>query len=362
MGKSAKSSIEYRAKKYQVGYKWYARDPFREPLLAPTSLSRSAREALTHYTPPAQLFEIFSRVGESAEELRTFADEYGHLGVGYVTDSVEYVFDLNENVGVPGEKLSFWRRAVLEMRNGVRLWRTIMKAREEDESDLERYVKWHHSELQADGCRGAVVVSREPGGGDSGVCKFQGGQLNSFKRSDLVGPAQELLRIDINRHLSGKLSPMVSWVGDGPKKTLAHLFLPSDLLGLMWFQFAEAFAGVTIFRPCRNERCRQLMLISPEGTGKRRQAKTCSDKCRFALYESRIAKAVSAFDQGEQLGKIALRTKAEPAVVQKWLARELVNRSKGPKDIAKTLGLSVTAVRVLLERKKRPTPKRNINS
>ena len=148
--------------------------------------------------------------------------------------------------------------------------------------------------------------------------------LRFFHAGDCVRPAQYYLQKIVNERLKTHVSPQLLWnlKGDRPDK-LGLFFAPQSLLGLMWFQLAEAINGNRTYRQCST--CKTWMVISPESVGKRSSRLTCSDACRMKVYYGRMVKARHLARQGLSAPEIARKLGTTSDTVHGW-----TRKSKGP--------------------------------
>lgn len=92
-------------------------------------------------------------------------------------------------------------------------------------------------------------------------------------------------------------------------------FIPSDLLGAMWLQFAEAVAANKSFHRCGT--CGTWFEVSSEQYRKSR--KYCSGPCRSRAYRDRKVQAIRMAEEGMTLENIAETLKTRSSVVTGWL-------------------------------------------
>jgi hypothetical protein len=100
--------------------------------------------------------------------------------------------------------------------------------------------------------------------------------IDLFRAGNLSAVAQ-----GFNQWGWGRLRPELRPGADGK---LAMVLVPSSLLQFLWFQFAQyAGSDAKLFR-C--EQCNQPFLVGT-GTGRRSQAKYCSNACKLAAFRQR---------------------------------------------------------------------------
>jgi len=314
------------------------------------------------YDAPPDLFHTFSKIGDTKEEIKKFADEYGLLGFerdkGAPLDfgGTIYFDDPVSGMDWPGELLTSWQGAIAQMRQAVALWLAILNARIGDAADLRRYVNWNP---RWDGGRGYVAVHREPDGRSAGGRVWRGTEISAFKIGDLLGPAEEFLKEELTSHVAARLSrgfDRTNTPGESPR--WITVFRPPDLRSLMWHQFADAFTGTgeTKFRPCKRKGCPNLIRISVKGEGSRRQKVVCGNNCWVQISQERARTARALFDAGKNPEEIAKELGAKLMRVETWIGRALAERGQTARAIARRLRLGERVVHVMLERKHRLAP------
>ena len=334
--------------------------PERDFLLVEADRSRPTREELKagitrpeyrFYETPANLFKEFASTAETKEAVKDFADKWGQLGFEKGKGRTLFEDDRVSGINWGGELLSWWCAAISKMRNATGLWKAIEEARNGDDSELSQFIRWTF----VDG--GASVTVALPARGRS----WFGRKLQNLKMradsnektrghwasGDLIRPANEFLREELMKRLAGSLSIGLDW--NEAHSDLVRSFRPKSLLALLWLQFADALTGETEFRHCKRKGCGKLIRISPEH-GSHTNKQTCSDSCKVQVYQERVRTVIASFDQGKTPKEIAISSKTELLMVQKWIARALSKRGEMVTTISSRLCMKPGEIRKLTAR------------
>ncbi|MGC2493278.1 hypothetical protein [Candidatus Binatus sp.] len=306
------------------------------------------------YETPADLFKEFASTEETKEGVKAFADEFGQLGFQKSKGRTSFADDSVSGHDWGGELLSWWCRAIANMRNAIALWKAIEEARNGDDSSLSGFVRWFF--VGAHPRAGVSIPGRQRTwfGRELQNLKMRAGSSDKthgqWTRGDLIRPAQEFLREELTSRLAGSLSIGLDW--NEAHSGLVRSFRPNSLLALLWLQFADALTGETEFRHCKRKGCGKLIRISGE-RGWNTNKETCSDSCKVQVYQERVRTVIESFDQGKTPEEIATSSKTEPSMVRKWIARELGKRGDTVATISSRLRVKPGEVRKFLEKKAR---------
>lgn len=324
----------------------------REPALAPV---RPFEFEL--YRPPADLFLKFAELEETPEAIKNFADQYGLLGLqnpeeGAVIAGVDIATAESNASGAassgsralkafsPGEKFSAWQVQIAKLRNPVMLWSALCEAEQGKAARLRRQIQWpsdsfvyfdSHPHLPAPPLARFMepghVASPKPdtlpdiGRREIAVIASQlisPEWLKFFRSGDRILPARYYLQKTVNEALLNRVSPRLLWnVKRGHPTSLGLYFVPTNLLGLIWLQFAEAIVGTRSFRQC--SACKTWIVISRAKEGSRSSRFTCSTACRMRLYYRRQTEARRLRGKGISVTEIARRLSAKPEKVRRWI-------------------------------------------
>jgi hypothetical protein len=264
------------------------------------------------------LFRTFAQVQpDSREGILGFASEYGNLGIGRPL-ALTAEDEPKRLLGVFGETHQDWANQIVAMRRAVEVW-DLLQAR--DKAALSRFIRY-----QAAGPNNpeAWIYDSRPDLPPK-MFPLTPGRLQQLiepvedllKPGDVLMPALFLVQRWINSHLDGQVSPRLLYHLDVGKQVLQ--FMPSNLLGAMWLQFAQAIAGNKQQRACKE--CGRWFEISSEDDGRTARKLFCSDPCKSRDYRGRKDKARQLKAEGKAVKEIAEEIDTEVATVKKWLTR-----------------------------------------
>ncbi len=230
------------------------------------------------------LFRTFARTEPHEAAILAFANRYGTLG-GEVRTMIAFAPDAKGSHSrfAWGEALNEWCNRILRMRNAVSLWDMVHNNRHEQ---LQRHITWTETTVgycsDPDWTPGEqraapyVIENRMIAARD-----LPGGLFSAFERGDVITPALYHLQHVINEHLQPGISPRLLWDKTGSE--LSMFFVPSNLIGAMWLQFAEAVGGHKNYRECRQ--CGRWFELHPDVA--RTNRLYCSPACRAKAYRAR---------------------------------------------------------------------------
>jgi hypothetical protein len=307
--------------------------------------------ALELYKPPANLFLTLAETPLSEAEIKRFADQYGLLGLsggeGTVLLELKARDDASPATAVQnpighGELLSSWRREIKEIRDATTLWLALRQALSGDSDRLNRHIKWARKDLvyydsHPDDPLPRVswflgippdtkgnACHKEPEAGDQRtLVTIASSTQNSewlkwFRAGDCTMPARYYLQKVVNEKLKNRVSPKLLWnVPRNRPLDLALYFVPENLLGVVWLQFAEVINGNRPIRQCAA--CKSWIVISTERTGNRSNRSTCSNACRMKVYYGRQLKARELSERGLSIRQIAKSLRADEQSVRTWV-------------------------------------------
>lgn len=224
------------------------------------------------------LFRVFAGLEPTESRFQGFADDYGALG-----------FDVSLDAGGParkGEPFSRWKAEWKAIRNIVEVLGAV------NQRDVKRLAGW----IQVTGDKAAFVrrTPRELAHGSIIAIRDDDIWHESMKREN--GQVERLMRLAtfwiqrlVNERLNGDLTngthvrPRLLFHVDQGEFVLQ--IVPSSLIGVLWLQCALAIEGDLEYRRCAW--CRQWILLSPEGEGRRRHTKYCSSSCKLKAHRER---------------------------------------------------------------------------
>ncbi len=107
----------------------------------------------------------------------------------------------------------------------------------------------------------------------------------------------------------------VAFLKDHKLGGLILQFMPTNLLGAIWLQFAQAISGSKKHRACAA--CGQRFEVSPD---KFRKSKFyCGDACRARMYRSRKDQAQQLAAEGKTPKEIAATLDSDVKTINKWI-------------------------------------------
>lgn len=264
-------------------------------------------DAFKHYRPleKPHLFETFAKIELNHDAMKRFADEWGLLGV---------------NRGNPHTKVNYgeydryseheveWEASIKRMRAAVELWQLALAC---DRRGLARVVT--KGSRQVDEASGKHIV-----GWGYSISAFGATIPHVYPVDDVVVAGWHALNDSINANLEIHCSPYLRWDWEQKRSTIR--VSPKNLLGAMWWQFAQRVIGEVQIKQCKV--CGGSITISREGDGKRIDRELCSAKCRQAHHRSRIRDARRLQEEGLRPVQIAKKLQTSPEVIRNWLAKK----------------------------------------
>lgn len=279
-------------------------DPFEQVITDDISLGQT--RMVLRYNPLSRdhsaLYQIFANTDPTPEGIVKFANNYGLLG--------EKIFALNTNEGPlnSAERLGLWIKEINDIREAFRFWEKINAS---DTKGLSQNIRWNNS-------RDDVSFVNDNGG--YLIAHSESLKTMPFVYPDIIFPAKlHLLRV-INEHLKGRVSPRLYFNRDYRNQDL--YFVPDNLIGALWLQFAQAVEGNKEYFHCKQ--CGLVFEIDPD-TGFRTNKRYCSASCRNKALRKRQQKALSLHKEGIKPAAIAkaiseqFDTKTTAATVKNWL-------------------------------------------
>lgn len=126
------------------------------------------------------------------------------------------------------------------------------------------------------------VTERDPT--DFSLVKNWYPEIDRLRSALTAWQADQLPNPDDPRHVAAFARGTMCYRHD--LDTARLVFIPDDLLGALWFQFLNAVARGARFKQCEWEACQRWFEIGP-GSGKRKHARFCREKCRNDFHNSR---------------------------------------------------------------------------
>ncbi len=240
---------------------------------------------------------------------REFADNYGLLGIGVMVDSPGEAFRT-------AELLSAWADHVQAMARAVWVW-DRWAARDTDRL-RERLspvthldpLEWGYDETLPDGGHMGQLIPPASG--------------KPFSTDDILAPAALLLVRWVNEALAPHTQPALLYDFSTGRAVLR--LRPSNLLGAMWLQFAQAIAQGDSFRGCAS--CGKWFKVNTAEDARKARKKFCSQVCKLHDHRRRQAEALRLHAEGTKPGEIATHISTPLKTVKTWLMQAHNPRGK----------------------------------
>jgi hypothetical protein len=375
--------------RYPGGYQWVSSE-----LISGTSPARQRSDSvltvglpegsydLALYKPPPNLFLALAETTLSETDIKRFADQYGLLGLNPSDGAVLLGLKIAPGDALPlatllqdgvdgralgnGELLSSWRKEIKEIRDATQLWLALRQAVSGDSSRLTRHIKWGRNDLvyydshpdyplprtswmlgippdrKANSSTKDPEISEQRTIALIASDKHNSEWLKWVRAGDCTMPARYYLQQVVNEKLKNRVSAKLLWnVQRNRPHELALYFVPENLLGVAWLQFAEVINGNRPIRQCAA--CKSWIVISTEGSGNRSNRSTCSNACRMKVYYDRQLKARELSDQGLSIREIAKSLRADAKSVRSWIGVKRSGHQAGKSKTRQHKAKSITS-------------------
>jgi hypothetical protein len=260
------------------------------------------------------LFRRFIDTPTTRADILAFATEFGHLG-GSIAEGIESPLDCDPDLlnraeiyWDGAEPLRSWAVEIEEMREAVSLWQSC---RESNMKALSGLIFWNDDGVSYIGpqsqffrCSYLLIASKgrfpEP--------------LDNYHRGDVIGPAWSALTHIVNAKLQQHAAtPQLLCTQRGSVPRLTHRLVPSSLISAMWTQVLLAMTGNKEYDQC--QQCDRWFEVAAE---RRKDAKFCSNACRFKAYRERQKQAKRLHGEGMPFKQIADRLNSDVETVKGW--------------------------------------------
>jgi hypothetical protein len=266
------------------------------------------------------LFRTFVALEPTAEMFLAFANRYGWLGVnafGHVPDVPSRHLE-QETVGsgiYTAEMISRWAHEHSTLSESVAMWQCI---EDRDAVEIEKQLGWNGSQWICNPGQFGYVVESIPG--------------IEFRVDDIFTPAAIQLQGSVNVRLKLMASPAIIYDPSAGQQILR--IIPTNLLGAMWLQLANAITGHKEYRSCVE--CGTWFEVSKDGRGGTKRKVFCDTACKVRDYRRKKALTSEAYSEVNKLTpaqpgtKLKTRMASSPfsAVVKKQQSK----KRKGRKD------------------------------
>lgn len=253
-----------RCQVHMAGYKWAKGKNDGKPHLVPREepgLGIGLKEV------PDGLFRQFAELEATESAIESFSREYGG-NLFCKQDFLSIVSDLvvrEDQTATWGASMDAWQAAIQEMKALVELWDSI---RNRSIAKLRKVIDWSDNGV---GYRIAGLYVNL-----AATDALLTVPLRRFARNDVLLPAQYALQKEMNRRLEDPRTltvPRLAWTPDNHQRII---FMPSNLLGALWLQFAQAVTEELQLRACVV--CGNYFQVGPGAN--RSDRETCTDRCR----------------------------------------------------------------------------------
>ncbi len=183
------------------------------------------------------LFLEFAECNLDIHDMLSFANKYGLL-------KEEVLLDQYSPLGTSADSLELWQISLRTLKESFQMWEAI---KINNIFTLSRFVKWQ--ELIA-GYNSPCCFSpstNEPFYQDLAITPFHK-VYRRLVKGDVIFPAKIFLQRIVNINL--RQNPTTAQLRLTSENDLRQYFSPRNLLGVLWFQFAQAVAGNTKFKQC----------------------------------------------------------------------------------------------------------------
>jgi hypothetical protein len=264
------------------------------------------------------LFKIFAEAEPTEESISEFADRFGMLRGDDREKIVPKVpiGNPHQNI-VGGETFNEWAGEIFAMRQAVYLWDLVRNA---DLATLGQLFTLREDDIIFDSTpEGVDLKTKPPKPLSTHIRSFSrdrggpGGEQR-FEKGDLIQPALYHLQGIVNDRLKAETASRLLW--DADSRDLVLRMVPKNLLGAIWFQFAEMVSKKQGLKQC--EQCGKWFRVAA-GIG-RTDKKYCSQRCRTQWYRHRTAQAARLYTRGKAPAEIAKQFETDVRTVEVWIA------------------------------------------
>jgi hypothetical protein len=309
------------------GFEWlmppfhYGRSPASLELCTkePALVAKPSKKARTVILPDKLFLEFAELNPSDREEILKFANIGGWLSGDRGRDD-----DRGQKIIVPsskgggggldesadqmvGELHSDWNQSIREMKRCTTVWQAIKTQDVQELRKLFHRVDQRHLEYL-----GTKRIIR-------GITVYDGGETIDelsenlpLRPDDPIQWATIYLVKTINTNRGNQVAPILRV--DPGSGQVVEIIRPLSLGAALWDQLSKAITNGASIRPC--DECGKAMIIaSGEFRASRR---TCSNTCRFKIYETRKEDARRMRQERMPLKDIAVRLDTTIAQIKKW--------------------------------------------
>jgi hypothetical protein len=245
------------------------------------------------------LFLHFADTEATPEGILQFANRYGLLGVG----------PRPRGLFLTPEPLKFWVEQIQEMRRAVELYNALRGGK-----GLDRLIRW-----ESDDERGEVSVyyTGKPDRPELiASSRMVVDVFESFPHGDKIRPARCFLQSVVRKNMAAPVGLVELRLLHDRDWHPALIGVPRNLLGALWLQFSEVYAGKEL-RRCLE--CKEWFAVRGRGPRTRSDVQFCSVACRNRAYRGRQEQARQLHAGGKTARQIAAELGSDVKTVKGWV-------------------------------------------
>jgi hypothetical protein len=233
------------------------------------------------------LFREFGELKPTEPDILAFANRFGLLEA---VDDVELP-SKSGPVPVHGDSLQLWQDEIGVFKFAIALWDLLTAGKRQALADFQ--AKANSQELLLAAGRSSHLHDADPA-------------------MLALSAIQRIADSRLQEHVATRLL----FQGNPPRPGIS--LMPRNLLGALWLQFSAAVGALKAFNRCRQCGAPFELSRDPQ-TGKRRDARFCSARCRVGHYRGRKEQARRLNSTGMSAQQIARELNTRAGTVRGWL-------------------------------------------
>jgi len=233
------------------------------------------------------LFREFAELKPTEPDILAFANGFGLL------KAIDYVELPSKSgpVSVHGDSLQLWQDEIGVFKLAIALWDLLAAGKWQALADFQ--AKLNSPELL-----------------------LAAGRSSHLNDADPAMPALSAIQRIADSRLQEHVATRLLFQDNLPR--LGISLMPRNLLGALWLQFSAAVGALKTFNKC--QQCLAPFELSRDPqTGKRRDARFCSARCRVSHYRGRKEEARRLNSTGMSAQQIARGLNTTAGTVRGWL-------------------------------------------
>jgi len=283
-------------------------------VLVPADAFGPAKRLYDPFREESALFQEFAGLQVTETAIQEFATRYGMLGGGAGIS----VADAKSRL-IQGETLEGWHLEIIIMRDLVRLWTLT---RQGDSGSLKTYIHWRgENAVRYGSCGSDPEPARLPSWPELPISAWIASRqlrpdlLERFTPFDTLQPARWYLQSAVNQKLAEHaIAPRLLW--NTGYSALGLHFVPNNLIGALWVQFAKAIEGSKRYQQCGY--CRTWFEAGGNRTA-RADKKFCSGTCKANAHLVKKDQARRMASRHVPVAEIARKLDTKTINVRGWL-------------------------------------------